>query len=255
MTRRFFVGGNYKMNGTKESIQNILSHMNTATLPSQEVVDVIVSPPSIYLTLAQGLVNPRIKVAAQNCHSNASGAFTGEISVGMCKDIGLEWVIIGHSERRKVFGESDEFIAKKVKAVIDGGLSVIFCIGEQLSDRQSGKTNDVIAQQLSAVLTSVPNWTRVVIAYEPVWAIGTGVVATPQQAQDAHKFIRSWLSSNVSAAVAGDTRVIYGGSVSASNCAELSKETDIDGFLVGGASLVAADFVTIVSTAHPKSSL
>ncbi|KAF6023991.1 TPI1 [Bugula neritina] len=155
----------------------------------------------------------------------------------MIKDIGLNWVIIGHSERRHVFGESNELIGEKVAHALSEGLSVIACIGEQLSEREAGNTNQVVFEQTEAISKHIKDWSRVVLAYEPVWAIGTGKVATPDQAQEVHSDLRKWLSDNLSVDVALSTRIIYGGSVNAANCKDLAKQPDIDGFLVGGASL------------------
>lgn len=164
----------------------------------------------------------------------------------MLKDNGVEWVILGHSERRNVFGESDALIADKIGHALDEGLQVIACIGEKLEEREAGKTMDVVFAQMDAFKDKVKDWSKVVIAYEPVWAIGTGKVATPAQAQEVHKHLRNWLTDHVSVDVSAKTRIIYGGSVTAGNCAELAKEVDIDGFLVGGASL-KPEFVNIVN--------
>ncbi|EFA86168.1 hypothetical protein PPL_00730 [Heterostelium album PN500] len=254
ITRKFFIGGNHKLHGNKESLTTLIKSLNNATFPSEDIVELVISPPIIYLETAQSLIGPRIQVAAQNCYSESKGAFTGEISAEMVKDLGCQWVILGHSERRRVFGESSAVIAKKIEHAMQVGLSVIFCIGELLVDREANKTESILAEQLSDIVKSVPDWRRLVIAYEPVWAIGTGVVATPKQTQDAHQFIRKWLATNVSEQVAKETRIIYGGSVNATNCVDLSKETDVDGFLLGFAALVADDFTTIVSYAKPKSS-
>jgi len=245
-TRRFFVGGNWKMNGNKSSISGILEFLNSGEL-SQET-EVVVAPSPVYASLVvDGLKSTHVEVALQNCHSKASGAFTGESAAEMGADIGCKWVILGHSERRHVFGETNELIGAKVKHVLDNTkLNVIACIGEQLEDRESSKTEQVLQTQLKAVKENVQDWGRVVIAYEPVWAIGTGKVATPQQAQDTHAYVRKWVSENVGQAVADGVRILYGGSVSASNCVELSKNPDVDGFLVGGASL-KPDFVKIVN--------
>ncbi|XP_022809331.1 triosephosphate isomerase-like [Stylophora pistillata] len=244
MERKFFVGGNWKMNGNKGKIDEILKNLASSDLSS--FTDVVVSPPSIYLDYVCKAVKPGIYVSAQNCYKVASGAFTGEISPAMIKDIGCSWVILGHSERRKIFQESDELIGEKVAHALSEGLSVIACIGELLSERESGKTTEVVSRQLKAIADNVCDWSRVVIAYEPVWAIGTGVTATPQQAQEVHHQLRGWLTDNVSAAVASSTRIIYGGSVNAKNCKELAKESDVDGFLVGGASL-KPEFVQIIN--------
>eukprot|EP01132_Coremiostelium_polycephalum_P004029 gene4029-5043_t len=254
MTQRtFFVGGNHKCNGSKDSLKTLVEELNNATIPPKSIVDVVISPPSIYLSYVQGLVSNRLEVSAQNCESESKGAFTGEISAEMVKDVGAGWVILGHSERRKLFGESGAYIAKKAKhALLDVGLSTIICVGEQLEDRKQELTEKVLEQQMSDFSTSViplSAWNRVVIAYEPVWAIGTGLSASPEQAQHAHQFIRQWLQKNISPEVAEHTRIIYGGSVSAANCSSLSTQPDVDGFLVGGASLVAKDFITIINSA------
>jgi triosephosphate isomerase len=244
MGRKFFVGGNWKMNGTKESINKIIDFLTTGPLdPNTEVV-VGVSP--CYLDYVRSKLPPTIGVAAQNCYKADSGAFTGEICPAMIKDVGCEWVILGHSERRNVFGETDQLIGEKVGFALKAGLKVVPCIGEQLEEREAGKTTEVCFRQLKAIADNVSDWSRVVIAYEPVWAIGTGKTASPEQAQEVHAAIRNWLSENVSAEVAESTRILYGGSVSAGNCRELAACPDIDGSLVGGASL-KPDFVQIIN--------
>ncbi|KAH8425222.1 triose-phosphate isomerase TPI1 [Aspergillus melleus] len=246
MPRQFFIGGNFKMNGTAESITGIIKNLNDSKLdPSSEVV---ISPPALYLLLARQVANEKIGVASQNVFDKPNGAFTGEISVDQLKDAKINWTIIGHSERRVILKESDEFIARKVKAAVAGGVSVIFCIGETLEERDAGKTIEVVTKQLNAAAKelSKEQWEKVVIAYEPVWAIGTGKVATTQQAQEVHAAIRKWLNETISAEAADNTRVIYGGSVSEKNCRELAQEPDVDGFLVGGASLKPA-FVDIIN--------
>merc|ERR1712098_580818 len=190
------------------------------------------------------LGNSQVSVAAQNCYKANKGAFTGELAPAMILDCGAQWVILGHSERRNVFGETDELIGEKVGFALESGLKVIQCIGEKLEEREAGKTTEVCFRQLSAMLPHIKDWSRVVLAYEPVWAIGTGKTATPAQAQEVHAQLRQWLRDNVSADVAQSTRIIYGGSVTAGTAAELASQPDIDGFLVGGASL-KPDFVTI----------
>jgi triosephosphate isomerase len=164
----------------------------------------------------------------------------------MIKDLGCEWVILGHSERRHIFGESDELIADKVLHALDAGLSVIACIGEKLDEREAGNTEAVVFRQTKAIADKIKSWDKVVLAYEPVWAIGTGKTATPEQAQEVHAKLRDWLKANVSEQVAKKTRIIYGGSVTADNAKDLVKGGDIDGFLVGGASL-KPDFIHIVN--------
>ncbi|KAB8202696.1 Triosephosphate isomerase [Aspergillus parasiticus SU-1] len=248
MPRQFFVGGNFKMNGTAESITSIIKNLNEAKL--DETTEVVVSPPALYLTLAQQVADEKKKVAvsSQNVFDKPNGAFTGEISVSQLQDAKIPWTIIGHSERRVILKESDEFIARKVKAAIDGGISVIFCIGETLEEREANKTIEVVTKQLNAAAKELTKeqWSKVVIAYEPVWAIGTGKVATTQQAQEVHAAIRKWLADAISPEASENTRIIYGGSVSEKNCRELAQERDVDGFLVGGASLKPA-FVDIIN--------
>ncbi|KAK8568004.1 hypothetical protein V6N13_105947 [Hibiscus sabdariffa] len=247
---KFFVGGNWKCNGTKDSITKLVSDLNSAKLESD--VDVVVSPPFVYLDMVSSSLTDRIEVSAQNSWIGKGGAFTGEISVEQLKDISCKWVILGHSERRHVIGEDDQFIGKKAAYALNEGLGVIACIGELLEEREAGKTFDVCFQQLKAFADVVPSWDNIVIAYEPVWAIGTGKVATPQQAQEVHLAVRDWLKKNVSEEVASKTRIIYGGSVNGSNCGELAKQEDIDGFLVGGASLKGPEFATIVNSVTSK---
>ncbi|XP_041999247.1 triosephosphate isomerase, chloroplastic-like [Salvia splendens] len=247
---KFFVGGNWKCNGTKESISKLVSDLNIATLESD--VDVVVSPPFVYIDQVKNSLTDRIDVAAQNCWIGKGGAFTGEISVEQLKDIGCKWVVLGHSERRHVIGEDDQFIGKKAAYALSQGVGVIACIGELLEEREAGKTFDVCFQQLKAYADAVSSWDNIVIAYEPVWAIGTGKVASPEQAQEVHAAVRDWLSKNVSADVASKTRIIYGGSVNGANSAELAKKEDIDGFLVGGASLKGPEFATIINSVTAK---
>ncbi|KAK3412649.1 triosephosphate isomerase, chloroplastic [Eucalyptus grandis] len=249
-TGKFFVGGNWKCNGTKDSISKLVSDLNSATLEPD--VDVVVAPPFVYIDQVKNSLTPRIEIASQNSWTGKGGAFTGEISVEQLKDIGCKWVVLGHSERRHVIGEDDQFIGKKAAYALSEGLGVIACIGELLQEREAGKTFDVCFQQLKAYADAVPSWDNIVIAYEPVWAIGTGKVASPQQAQEVHVACRDWLKKNVSAEVASKTRIIYGGSVNGGNCAELAKQEDIDGFLVGGASLKGPEFATIVNSVTSK---
>lgn len=243
--RKFFVGGNWKMNGDKAKITTILEFLNCGEMNTD--TEVVVAPPALYVSYVHDNLKGAVDVAIQNCHSSASGAFTGEIAAEMAADLGCKWVILGHSERRHKFHESNELIGEKIKHVLSNTkLGVIACIGELLEEREANQTMDVVSAQMKAIAAHVTDWNRVVVAYEPVWAIGTGKVATPDQAQEVHVDVRKWLSSNVSQNVADTIRVIYGGSVSASNCVELAKQPDIDGFLVGGASL-KRDFVSIIN--------
>lgn len=243
--RKFFVGGNWKMNGNKAKIDSILTFLNSGKL--NQDTDVVCAPPSLYVSYVKNNLTSHVQVALQNCHGASSGAFTGEVAAEMGEDLGCSWVILGHSERRHKFGESNEVIGEKVKHVLTNTkLGVIACIGELLSEREENKTLDVIAKQMEAIAANVNDWSRVVIAYEPVWAIGTGKVATPEQAQEVHAEVRKWLAAHANENVASTTRILYGGSVSGGNCVELGKKPDVDGFLVGGASL-KEDFVSIVN--------
>ncbi|BBH09782.1 triosephosphate isomerase, partial [Prunus dulcis] len=213
-------------NGTKDSISKLVSDLNSAKLEAD--VDVIVAPPFLYIDQVKNSLTDRIEISGQNSWVGKGGAFTGEISVEQLKDIGATWVILGHSERRHVIGEDDQFIGKKAAYALNEGLGVIACID------------------------AVPSWDNIVIAYEPVWAIGTGKVASPEQAQEVHVAVRDWLKKNVSPEVASKTRIIYGGSVNGGNSAELAKKEDIDGFLVGGASLKGPEFATIINSVTAK---
>jgi len=242
-TRKFFVGGNWKLNGDRASIEALSKTLNDAGFPAD--VDVIVAPPSAYLSYAREKLSPSIQVAAQNCYKVAKGAFTGEISPAMIKDVGCNWVILGHSERRHVFGENDKLISEKAIHAISEGLGVIYCIGEKLEEREGNQTKEVCFRQLQSALDHKIDWAKTVVAYEPVWAIGTGKTASPEQAQEVHVWVRDWLKTHVNEVTAHQTRIIYGGSVTGENCKELAKKPDVDGFLVGGASL-KPEFVQIV---------
>ncbi len=229
--------------------------------------EVVLAPPALYLLITREHLDPKFEVAAQNIFDKPSGAFTGEISASQLKDSGITWTLLGHSERRTVLREDDDFIASKTKSAIEQGIGVILCCGESLEEREKGSTVDVVTKQLDAVNKMVDKeaWKKIVIAYEPIWAIGTGKVATTgkrglphvvlfnlmlirlsEQAQEVHAAIRDWLSKSVSSEAAENTRIIYGGSVSEKNCRDLAKEKDIDGFLVGGASLKPA-FIDIIN--------
>lgn len=207
--------------------------------------EVVIAPPALYLLLVRENLRQGLEVAAQNVYDKPNGAFTGEISVQQLQDSKITWAILGHSERRTILNESDATVASKTKYATENGTSVIWCCGESLEERESGKTIEVVSAQLEALKSQISDWSKVVIAYEPIWAIGTGKVATTEQAQEVHKAIRDWLKS-VSDKVADETRILYGGSVNEKNCGELSKQPDIDGFLVGGASLKPACKFTLV---------
>lgn len=222
---------------------------------SASYADVVVCPTFAALyPVGQVLKGSNIEMGAQNCYLKESGAFTGELSPQMLKDVGCQWTIIGHSERRQYFNESDELLNQKLKFALASGLKVMFCIGETLDERQGGKMNDVLTRQVTNGLVGLSevDFDRVAVAYEPVWAIGTGVTATPEQAQEAHAFVRGLLKSQFGAAVADKVRLQYGGSVKADNAAELMANPDVDGALVGGAALKADSFAGIVAGAAPN---
>ena len=246
-TRKFFVGGNWKMNGNKASYKELLTIWNAADVNKD--VEVVIGVPAPYLDFVRSEMRDDFGLSTQNCLDQASGAFTGEISPEMALDCGATWAIIGHSERRAIFQESNETVGKKTAFCVKNKLKVMACIGEMLEDREAGKTMDICAAQLNAIAACIDDaamWSDIVIAYEPVWAIGTGKTATPEMAQDTHKEIRAWLAANVSPEVAAATRILYGGSVKPANCVDLGKQEDIDGFLVGGASL-KPDFDQVIN--------
>lgn len=252
MARKFFVGGNFKMNGTLESLKALVSSLDDAKLdPNTEVV---IAPPSLFLLPVKQHLNSEVAVAAQNGYHEKFGAFTGEISFHQLADVHIPWVIVGHSERRSLFHESDSEVGKKVAAALKENLSVIACVGETLEQREAKTTMEVITHQLEGIKAEVQDWSKIVVAYEPVWAIGTGKVATAGQAQDVHISIRNWLKSAVSEQTSSATRIIYGGSVNAKNCKELAGQSDIDGFLVGGASL-KPEFVDIINSKQAVSKI
>lgn len=206
----------------------------------------IVAPTFVHLDyVQQNIDDSKYSVSAQNCWTGKSGAYTGEVAAEMLKDMGVNWVILGHSERRALCGETNDVVGEKVEYALGQGLSVIACIGETLQQRESGDVFTVLDAQLKAIVDATSDWDRMVIAYEPVWAIGTGVVATPEQAQEVHAYIRKWLTERVGTDIASTTRILYGGSVNDKNCEELAAQEDVDGFLVGGASLKGSSFVKI----------
>eukprot|EP00897_Mesotaenium_endlicherianum_P008519 jgi/Mesen1/7696/ME000405S06999 len=249
-TGKFFVGGNWKCNGTKDSIAELVESLNNEKI--EDGVDVVVAPPFVYFDQVTRTLSNGIQVAAQNCWTGKGGAFTGEISAEMIGDLGGQWVILGHSERRHILKETNEFIGTKATYALEQNLKVIGCVGELLEEREADKTTEVVFEQLRAFADHITNWENVVIAYEPVWAIGTGKVASPEQAQEVHAAIRKWLADNVSSDVSSKTRIIYGGSVNGKNSSELAKQEDIDGFLVGGASLKGPEFATICNSVTAK---
>ena len=247
--RRLMVGGNWKCNGTmafaKSHTTDVLNKMKF----DPKKVDVVVAPTALHIPAVQAVVANNVHVATQNLSLTGNGAFTGEFSVDMLKDAGITHTLTGHSERRTLYGETDKDVGLKTKIAVDAGIVTLACIGELLDERESGKTKEVNTRQLNAIREHCDDWSKIVIAYEPVWAIGTGKTATPQIAQETHAEIREWLAANVSADAAKSVRILYGGSVTDANAAELISMEDIDGFLVGGASLKPA-FDVIVSACN-----
>jgi len=249
--RRKFIAGNWKMNTTRAEGVALASAV-AAKIGSSSAVDVAVCPPSLYLeAVGQAIKNSAVRLGAQNCYHESKGAFTGEISPQMLFDIGCAYVILGHSERRQIFKESSGDVNRKVLAALAVGLTPIVCVGETLDQRQSGQTAAVVREQMEGSLAGLtPDQSKnIVVAYEPVWAIGTGQVATPQQAEEVHADLRRLLENRYNSEVAGAVRIQYGGSVNAENAASLLGQPNIDGALVGGASLKADSFLAIVSAA------
>ncbi len=248
--RQKLVAGNWKMNGSKASIKELLDGIKKG-IGDIESSEVAVCAPFVYLGETEAQLNGTpIAWGAQNLSTEEKGAFTGEISAAMINDFNCKYVIVGHSERRTLYGEDDALVAKKYSVARAAGLKPILCIGETLEEREKGVTNDVVARQLEAVISleGIASLADGVIAYEPVWAIGTGKTASPEQAQEVHAFIRK-LMSDKDAAVAAKVQILYGGSMNAANAAELLSQQDIDGGLIGGASLKAEDFLTICRAA------
>jgi triosephosphate isomerase len=249
--RRPVVAGNWKMHGSRAENASLVEGI-AAQLPSQAAAECIVCPPYTYLYEVGRLVRESsIALGAQDVCAESHGAYTGEVSAAMLRDVGCTHVIVGHSERRLLFGEHDRLVARKFAAAQSKGLIPILCVGEQLAEREAGRTHDVVSRQLEAVLelTGAEALTNALVAYEPVWAIGTGRNATPEQAQDVHAFIRGRIAAR-DARIAAATRILYGGSVKAGNAAELFAMPDVDGGLIGGASLKAEEFVAILAAAR-----
>jgi triosephosphate isomerase len=245
--RTKIVAGNWKMNkdlkGTRTLLKDLVAHL------PQTSVAVMVAPPFVNLPEAVSqLQGVPVEVAAQNMHFADSGAYTGEISADMLLSVGVKTVILGHSERRAYFKEDDALLSKKVSKAVEKGMKVIFCFGEELSDRYEKKHFEVVEHQLKNALFDLPEtaWQHLILAYEPVWAIGTGETASPEQAQEMHAFVRKQVAGAYSEGVADDVSILYGGSVKPGNAAEIFSKPDVDGGLIGGASLVAEDFISII---------
>ena len=246
--RKQIVAGNWKMN--KDYVDSEILVAKLLSQHKHSNTEVIIAPPFTNLLASiNALKGSSIEVAAQNMHFAESGAYTGEISAAMLKSIGVETVILGHSERRAYFNESDDLLAKKVDTALAHDMRVIFCFGEELKDRKSGNENSVVESQIKKALFHLPEaaWSQIVLAYEPVWAIGTGETATPDQAQDMHAFIRKTLANAYAQSLADSVSILYGGSVKSSNAEEIFSKTDVDGGLIGGAALDAEHFTAIVN--------
>jgi triosephosphate isomerase len=251
--RKPFVAGNWKMNtDSRSSVELAKGVVDGSIELAGRDVDVAVCPPFVYLqAVARAVSSSSVAVGAQDVYYQDKGAFTGEISASMLKDTGCAYALCGHSERRHVIGETDELINRKVTAAIVGGLLPILCVGELQSEREAGQTEEVVTRHIRKGLAglSAEKASAVTVAYEPVWAIGTGLTATPEQAQEVHEFIRGLLAEIYDGQLAEGIRILYGGSVKADNAADLMGRADIDGVLVGGASLKVDDFVAIIEAA------
>ena len=248
MARTPFVAGNWKMNTSKTTAVELAKAVAQGTPASG--VQVGVAPPFVYLdAVRQSLASSRVLLGAQDCYFEKSGAFTGEISTDMLKDVGVRFCLTGHSERRHVLHEPSELVAKKAKAIYAAGLTVIHCVGEKLEERDGNKTLAVVQQQLEELTPDMSDPSRIVIAYEPVWAIGTGRNATDAQAQEVHAYIRQAMSKRWSKDFADKVRIQYGGSMKPENAAGLLSQPDVDGGLIGGAALKSDSFLAIVNAA------
>lgn len=246
--RKKIVAGNWKMNTTVSEGVALAKAVAEKAGEIGEGVGLIVAPPFTHLvSVAEALKGSKVDLSAQNCADHVKGAYTGEVAVDMLKDAGCNWTILGHSERRQYYGETDEKLVEKVRLALDAGLGVILCVGENLDEREAGRHFDVVTSQVKAVLYnfSAEDMKNVVIAYEPVWAIGTGKTATAAQAEEIHALIRKTLAEKFGSELAEETTILYGGSCKPSNAKELFAEKDIDGGLIGGASLKAEDFIAI----------
>lgn len=245
--RKNIVAGNWKMNLNAEQTKALIAELTSVQLP--ENTRVLVAPPFVNLSAAlEAAHQSSVEVMAQNMHQAESGAYTGEVAASMLTHLGVKTVVLGHSERRSYFGETDALLAQKVKTALNHQMEVVFCFGEELAERERNAHFEVVASQLKNALFALPAsaWSSIVLAYEPVWAIGTGLTASSAQAQEMHAFIRQTIAEAYSASLAQEVSILYGGSVKANNAAELFGQPDVDGGLIGGASLVAADFKGII---------
>ncbi|OKZ02962.1 MAG: triose-phosphate isomerase [Bacteroides sp. CAG:1060_57_27] len=249
--RKKIVAGNWKMNTTKPDGVELAKQVAELSAEVPAEIGLIVAPPFTHLcAVNKALAGSRVELSAQNCADHVSGAYTGEVSVDMLKAVGCKWTILGHSERRQYYGETDEKLVEKTRLALGAGLGVILCVGENLEEREAGKHFDVCTAQIKNVLYnfSADDMKNVIVAYEPVWAIGTGKTATAEQAEEIHAHIRKVLAEKFGQQVADDVTILYGGSCKPSNAAELFAQSDIDGGLIGGAALKAADFIQIAKS-------
>ena len=247
--RKKIVAGNWKMNKTLQEGMALAAELNDMLKADKANCDVVICTPFIHLAKVSDMIDHSVlQLGAENCADKQSGAYTGEVSAAMVKSTGAEYVILGHSERREYYNETPEILKEKVLLALENGLKVIFCIGESLAEREANKQNEVVKAELegSVFNLSEEDFKKIVIAYEPIWAIGTGKTATSDQAEEIHAYIRSVIADRYGKAVAEDTSILYGGSCKASNAPELFAKPDIDGGLIGGASLKAADFKGII---------
>ena len=249
--RKKIVAGNWKMNLDKSSSENLVKEILESTQEKKDI-QIVLSPPFVYLEqiVKDCVSRPDVLIAAQNCSAYDNGAFTGEVSTNMLKSIGVDYVIIGHSERRQFFSESNDVLMNKISLSLSNNLKVIFCCGEDINQREKDLHFEIIEDQLKSTVfkLSANDFSKIVIAYEPFWAIGTGKTATSDQAQEMHGFIRSLITNNYNKDISDNTTILYGGSCKPSNAKVIFSENDIDGGLIGGASLKSADFTSIISS-------
>mgnify|MGYP002510992431 CR=1 FL=1 len=247
--RKKIVAGNWKMNKTLQEGVSLAKELNDLLVANKPNCDVVICTPFIHLATVSGLINEEVlQLGAENCADKASGAYTGEVSAEMVKSTGAQYVILGHSERREYYNETPEVLKEKVDLALANGLKILFCIGESLEQREANQQNEVCKAELegSVFHLTAEQWANVVIAYEPIWAIGTGKTATSDQAEEIHAYIRSCVAEKYGQEVADNTSILYGGSCKGSNAPELFAKPNIDGGLIGGASLKAADFKGII---------
>lgn len=247
MSRKNFVAANWKCNGTLESIKTLTNDFNKLEFDPNKL-DVVIFPVSVHYEYTKNLLDKKFGVGIQNVSKFGSGSYTGEISAEIAKDLNIEYVIIGHFERRKYFLEKDEDVREKLQQCLKNNIKVVVCFGESLEEREQNKTLDVIRTQMKAFVDLIQNFDNVILAYEPLWAIGTGKTATPEEAQTVHKEIRNIIKQSCGEKASEQIRILYGGSVNTDNCNDLMKQEDVDGFLVGNASLKSS-FVDIIKSA------